>query len=254
MDWRHLTFRCSSVGYLMTEPKAKKEKEAGNLSESAKTHCIDVWVSNRYGRNDDVSSKFIEKGLMVEEDAITLFSRMNKKFFKKNQQKVENGYIKGTPDLYRGIDILAAEHIIDVKSSWDIYTFSRVRGKSINDMYWWQLQAYMALTGATKATLAYCLIDTPEVIINDEKRRLLWKMGVISEEDRTYQQACEELDKNMRFGDIPMQERIIQFEIDRDDEAILAMYEKVKKAREFIASIDAGVSIHSQLKAEGQDA
>lgn len=226
----------------MTEPKSKRDSAAGILSETAKTHLVDVYVSQRYGRNDDVTTKYTEKGLMVEEDAITLYCRIKKQFLKKNKDLVGNGFLRGTPDLYEGTDILAADRIIDVKSSWDIYTFSRVRTKEINNLYWWQLQGYMALTGAKTSTLAYCLIDTPEVLINDEKRKLMWKMGVISDTDSTYQEACEELDRNMRFGDIPLEERMIEFTIERDDDAIEEMYDKIKRGRIFLDQLHQSIT------------
>ena len=235
--FEHIKIRCSSLGYLMVEPRGKKERDAGELSETAKTHLTDIYVSERYGRNTDITTKYTEKGLMVEEDSITLYCRLKRKFLKKNEQMVQNPYIKGTPDLYEGIDILAADKITDIKSSWDLYTFSRIRTKPINDQYWWQLQGYMWLTGARSATLAYCLVNTPETLISDEKRKLLWKMGVISEEDSTYQQACEELDKAMRFDDIAMEERVIPFQIERDDVAIAMIAAKVIKGREFLEQL-----------------
>lgn len=238
MDYNAIKFRCSSLGYLMTEPKSKADKEAGNLSESAKTHCVDVWISERYGRQTDIQSKFIEKGLMVEEDSITLYSRLKKRFYKKNEKHLSNEFIKGTPDLFEGLDIYSAELIIDVKSSWDLYTFNRVRTKEPNDNYYWQLQGYMALSGAKQAKLAYCLINTPDVLISDEKRRLMWKMGCATEESELYLSACEELEKAMKYDDIPMQERMIEFAFDRNDTGIEKLYTKVAKARQFIKELD----------------
>ena len=44
------------------------------------------------------------------------------------------------------------------------------------------MQSYMWLTGKTKATIAYCLVNTPDNIIQQEKYYLLKKMDVISEE------------------------------------------------------------------------
>jgi hypothetical protein len=239
MDFSSVQFRCSSLGHLMTEPKTKAEKEAGNLSESAKTHLIDVYVANKYGRQSEINSKYIEKGLMVEEDGITLYSRVKGQYFKKNADHLSNGYIKGTPDLFTGKNINKADRIIDIKCSWDIYTFFRVLTKDVSSIYYYQLQGYMLLTGAEAATLAYCLIDTPETLINDEKRRLLWKMGVVSEDNQTYQEACEELDKAMRFGDIPMKERVIEFDIPRDQDAIDNIYRKVVKGRQFLNEFEA---------------
>lgn len=238
MDFSNIQFRCSSLGHLLTDPKSAADKKAGNLSESAKTHLIDVYVANKYGRQSDIHNKYIEKGLMVEEDGITLYSRVKKNFFKKNEEHLRNSFIMGTPDLFTGLEIKSADTIIDIKCSWDIYTFFRVLTKDINALYYWQLQGYMALTDAKKATLAYCLIDTPDPLILDEKRKLMWKMGAGTDENPEYLEACEELDKAMKFGDIDMKEKVIEFEIERNEEDINTIYAKVEKGREFLNAFE----------------
>jgi hypothetical protein len=242
MDFSNTLFRASGIGHLMAEPKSAADKKAGNLSEGAKTHLIDVYVQNKYGRKTDISNKYIEKGLQVEEDAITLFSRVKKRFFKKNELHMHNQYLKGTPDLFEGLEISIAEEIIDIKSSWDIYTFFRVHTKDINSLYWYQLQAYMALTGAKKATLAYCLVNTPELMLMDEKRRLFYKMNAGTEENADYIKAAEELEKSMIYDDIPLNERVIEFNIERDDAEIENMYAKITKARKYLNELDRKLS------------
>ncbi len=236
MDFSKQLFRCSSLGYLMTNPISKADKEAGNLSEGAKTHLIDIYIQNKYRRQTDISNKYIEKGLMVEEDSITLYSRVKKIFFKKNVQHLSNEFIKGTPDLYTGLEIEAADKVIDLKSSWDIYTFFRVHTKDINPLYYWQLHGYMALTHAAKASLCYCLINTPEPIIQDEERKLFYRMGAI--ENPLYEEACKELRKAMIFDDVPMRERIIEFIVEKNKEDIEKLYEKIKKARAYLKELD----------------
>jgi hypothetical protein len=206
MNFTNTLFRCSSLGHIMTEGRSKSEV----LSETCKTHLIDIYVATKYGRQTDVSNKYIEKGLQVEEDSITLYSRVKKVFFKKNSEHLSNEFIKGTPDLYTGLEVRAADTIIDIKSSWDIYTFFRVHTKELNKLYYWQLQGYMALSGARSAKLVYCLVDTPLTFLLDEKRKLFYRMNAGTEENKLYQAACEELEKAMTFSDIPMNERVIE--------------------------------------------
>ena len=214
----------------MTEPLKKSEQ----LSETCKTHLVDVYVSNKYDRNTDIQNKYIQKGLMVEEDAITLYSRVNKKFFKKNEAHLSNDFIKGTPDLYTGKSIHEAETIIDIKSSWDLYTFFRVLTKNINSLYYWQLQGYMYLTGAQSATLAYCLVNTPGPLVYDEQRKLMYKMGVATDENEDYQKACEEMERLMLYDDIPLAERVINFPIERDEDDIARIGQRVQLCREWL--------------------
>ncbi len=234
MKFDNYLFRASSCGHLMTSPVSKADKEAGNLSEGAKTNLVDCYVSAKYGRQTDISNKYIQKGNMVEEDAITLYSRLKKIPFKKNVQHLKNDFLKGTPDLFTGLEISEADEIIDIKSSWDLYTFSRVRTKDINPIYYWQLQAYMALTGAHKARLAYCLVNTPQSLIEEEKRRLFYKMNVPTMENPDYLEACEALEKSMVYDDIPLKERFIEFEVERDNDGLGRLYKKINKCREFL--------------------
>jgi hypothetical protein len=246
-DFSKVKFRCSSIGKLMTEPKTKTDKEAGILSETTQSYLVDIYVYEMFGRYSEFSNKYVQKGLMIEEDSITLYSRIKKEFFQKNEKLLENDFIRGTPDLYVGKNINKAEIIIDIKSSWDIFTFFRTFTKKLNKDYWWQLQGYMALTGATSARLAYCLLNTPEMLVNDEKRRLMYQMGCATTENPDYIKACEELDKSMKYDDISLERRLNEIYIERDDEAIDTIYKKVNSAREFL------IKLHNEFELKYQD-
>ena len=54
MNWNETLIRASSVGYLMTEPVTKADKEAGVLSKTAQRHLLDVYIAEKYGRNKDI--------------------------------------------------------------------------------------------------------------------------------------------------------------------------------------------------------
>lgn len=226
MDANNIKFRCSSLGHLMTDPRSKSE----TISETTKTHLVDVFVSNKYKRNTDISNRYTNKGMMVEEDSLTLYSRHKKRFFKKNVESMSNEFIKGTPD------IITDTVVIDIKSSWDIFTFFRNNNPDkLNKMYYWQLQGYMALTGRKNALLVYCLVNTPEILIGDEKRKLSYRMGVIdSSVDKTYIEACAEIDRLMIYDDIPMEERVFEIFIERDDAAIERLYSRIKDCRAYM--------------------
>jgi hypothetical protein len=231
-------FRCSALHNLMTEPLLKADKEAGLLSKTAKTYLMEVYIKEKYGRENNFSSKYTEKGILVEEDSIELYNLISKKFYLKNERNLKNKYISGTPDLFAGLEIEDAEMIIDIKSSWDIFTFFKVQTEPVNTAYWWQLQGYMALTGAISSRLVYCLVNTPLHLIDDEKRRLLYKMNCVSEESPEYIKACKELDRLMIFDDILAEKRVFEIYINRDEEAIQKIYAKVEKARQYLCELD----------------
>jgi len=79
------------------------------------------------------------------------------------------------------------------------------------------------------------------VIINDEKRKLMWKMGVATDENSDYLDACQELERLMTYKDIPMEERVIEFTIERNDADIERLYKKIEKCRVYLNGL------HSEL-------
>jgi hypothetical protein len=244
----------------MTEPKLKADKEAGNLSEGAKTHAIDVWVSAKYKRYEEAYSKYFEKGNEVEEDSITFLSLAKKKLFKKNEVRLSNDHIAGTPDLFIGDEIVRASEIIDIKSAWDIFTFNRTIAKGgAGAAYYWQMHGYMWLTGATKATLSFCLVNATADLITDEKFRLARAHRVtIDDLDPSFVRSCQLLERNMIYDlgafmkanpnynmhskiadwsyDVPAEERLYEVTIERNEEDIARIGQKVEAAWKYLES------------------
>lgn len=226
-------FHPSQLGLIMTESRTKDQ-----FGETAKSHLLECWINKTYGRYKDVTNQYLEKGTLAEEDSIDLYSIVKKQYFEKNKELISNEFFVGTPDLYIGKSIKEAELIIDMKTSWDIFTFYGVMLKGLDKRYFWQLQAYMDLTGAQKAKLVYCLVNTPYKLVEDQKKKLLWKLGVIDPDtDPAYIEGCKEIDKNSYFDDIPQEKRYIEFNLDRDQEAIDKAHDRVIDCRNFLNQI-----------------
>lgn len=231
MDFSKTLIRCSSLSCLFTEPQSKADKEAGLLSKTAKTHLIEVYAAEIWGVEKDIITKQMAKGVASEEDALTLLSRVDKRLHVKNGERKENDWLSGHAD------IVEADLITDTKCSWDAFTFLPKLIEPINKDYEYQLQGYMWLYGRKKARVSYCLVDTPDHIIMGEKYRLLRSMDVVSEESPEYVEAARKLESNMKFGHIPPELRVINHYIDRDEEIISKIPEKVGRAREFLAEL-----------------
>lgn len=238
MNWNEILIRCSSIGNIMTEPKEKAAKDAGELSKTAKTHLKNVYIQEKYGREKDIVTKQMQKGIEVEEESITLLSRFQKKMLVKNEERLNNDYITGLPDIYEGESIRNADSITDIKSSYDLFTFMANVGEGLDNQYYYQLQGYMALSGAKSAYIAYCLVDTPLHIINAEKYKLLRSLDVISEESPEFIKQATKIESNMLFSDIPKEERVLIFPVERNEEVINKIYDKVIKAREYLKEFE----------------
>jgi hypothetical protein len=232
INFNETLIRASSVGYLMTEPVTKADKEAGLLSKTAQKHLLDVYISEKYNRRRDIQTKQMKKGIEVEQESIDLLSMYLKKPFTKNTERFSNKYITGLPDIIDG------DTIIDIKSSYDLWTFLGNLPDKLDSLYYAQLQSYMWLTSANKGIIAYCLSNTPESIIEQEKYYLLKNMDVISEESPKFIKESMKLEFNMKFDDIDIQERILLFNINRDEDFILKIQQKVESARKFLSEIE----------------
>jgi len=232
MNFNETLIRASSVGYLMTEPVTKADKEAGILSKTAQKHLIEVYIAEKYGRKRDIQTKQMKKGIEAEQESIDLLSIYLKLPFSKNEERFKNDYITGLPDIING------DTIIDIKSSYDLWTFLGNIPDKLDNLYYWQMQSYMWLTGTTKAIIAYCLVNTPESIIQQEKYYLLKKMDVISEESPEFIQEAMKIEFNMTFDDILMDERILMFNVSRSEDDILRIENKVLKARTFLQELE----------------
>lgn len=205
------------------------------MSATTRSFLCSVYAWEKYGRKKDLQTKAIQKGLRVEEDAITLISLLDKTMYVKNDIRLNNKWFTGEPDLFTEASIKKAIRVIDTKASWDLETFLPKLGTLLDKNYWWQGQGYMDLTGASEFEVSYCLVNTPQILIDDEKKKLFWKMGVATEQNTDYVAACEEMERTMIFDDIPAEERRIKFQINKDKDAIERARERVIRCREWLS-------------------
>lgn len=202
------------------------------LSDGAKTYLTKVYAWEKYKKwtfPEGKAEKFFAKGVAVEGAAIKMLSELDGKEYKKNETKIRNQFVVGIPDIYEGRLITEAEYIIDAKSSWDIGTFFANLCADLKEVYWWQMQGYFFLTGAQRGEVSYCLLSTPEHIIRPELERIKVLKPDYTDKDILW---------NFNFDSIPMDERRIKFEVERDDEAIERIKKRVVRCREFLAEIE----------------
>jgi hypothetical protein len=238
IDFSKTLIRCYSLGYLFTEPKSKADKDAGNLSATAKAHLIEVYASKKWGIDVELTVKAVKKGLLCEEDAITTISRLDKKLYIKNDERKENEWISGLCDIDNEPD----DEIIDTKVSLDALSFLSNLVTPVDKNHEIQLNGYMWLWNRKKARVSHVLVDTPDSLIEGEKYALLRSMDVVSEESEAFKKAWERRLTNLKFNHLPIEERVINFHLYRNEEIIQQIPGKVAKAREFLAELS---SLHA---------
>lgn len=261
IDFTDYKFRCSSLGKLMTGVRpnlTEKQSEllesliakqrGGNitdkqlitlgqliekrdqlptLSATTKTYLDQLHKEEVFGKREEIRSKYLDKGIQVEEQSITLYSDVTNQLFIKNKDRRLNGFITGEPDNTQG-------KIRDIKSSWSLATFPMHENQLTNVDYWWQLQGYMELWDLDNAELIYCLVDTPEELINDEMRRTGWKLGFTAD---IPDELEKEIRNNMTFSDIPSELRVKVFPVERDRIAMRQLEEQIIRCRAYLNNL-----------------
>ena len=198
---REFKMRASASGKLAVSPRSKSEA----LSKTTKSYIQEWLASEIYGVRKQIKSKYLDKGNRVEDAAIDYASdALGWLFAIKNEQYFEDDYFCGTPD------VILEDTIIDIKSSWDCFTFPLFEDEIPNKDYFYQLQVYMHLTGKRKAQLCYVLMNTPEDLTFDEP---------------------------IDYTEIDSKYRIKTFDIDYDLEIIEKLQDKVLLSRQYIKEL-----------------
>lgn len=184
--------RCHALGKIMTEPKDKKEI----LSVGAKTYLNQLAKESVYEYRPLIKSKYLDKGIICEDEAIRLYNEVHFTDLVKNTERRNNGLISGECDLY-----IPKKRGIDIKCSWSLDTFPVLTEDCHDKDYEWQCRGYMMLFDVPVWDVAYCLVSTPD--------ELIWE----GEEDLHY---VDHIDPQMRITciryerDFKLEEKIIE--------------------------------------------
>ena len=203
----------------------EQNKDVETLSQTAKSYLITVFIEEFYERRYPTDNKYFEKGTIQEEDAITLLQQtqdFGAIILEKNKQLFENDYIKGTPD------IKLKRLIIDTKCVWDLKCLF-AKDEDITKEIYYQLQCYGLLTGINDLQVSFCLVDTPENIIQQEIKKAAYNNPF---------KPFDEIEKEMyhlhTFGDIDPKNKVKSYQFELLPDFEMKMQRKVIAARKFL--------------------
>lgn len=266
--------RCSKIDVLFAIPPASRpltEKQAQDLEKlEAKTvltpnqevelaklrakkelppeipmtvGCIDYlmeWYAWKvYGKKavDKESMEMIptEKGKKVEAASIILLSKVEGKMYQKNDQRIENDFLCGEPDVYEGEDIMAATAVTDMKNSLDYPKFLKQINTPLENKYIKQIKGYGNITGAQDLSITRTLVSFPDEMIMDYQDRIARKMGVIDRDTDSFQEIWQQWEQSMIFDDIPMNLRVHKTKVEPfTSEEQTFLYDRVKYCRDWL--------------------
>ena len=221
INWNTYKFHPHMLPKIMTASKSKTDI----LSTTAKGQLDELWIKEVFGReNFDTKNKYTQKGIISELDSLKLINQVTGKVLFKNEKTFENRFLAGTPDIIVG-------RLIDIKSSWSIFSFNGVEEQHAYNTYYYQLLGYMWLLNRRVASVIFCLVNTPEEIMNDELYRLSFKfpgMNDLSEAEMN-RFKC-----NFIFDDIDPKSRMKKFIFKYDHEKIVLLKERLIAARIYL--------------------
>ena len=163
----------SSIGKLMTNGRGKNE-----VGATAKSYIKQVAKENFYGYRSEINNKYIQKGLMQEQDSIDLLNTVRFEGYIKNDVRMVNEVMTGE------CDIVTNDSIIDIKTSWSLDTFPVLAEDGYDALYEWQLRAYMMLYDRPKAELIYCMVTTSNELLNEWENLDIHRVDHIAPEKR----------------------------------------------------------------------
>ncbi len=138
-----------------------------SLSAGAKTALKTMAKEFVFSYHKTVETKYMDKGLALEDAAIAFLNHRRFKSYVKNKVRVENEYLTGECDI-----LIPRVKTIDTKVSWSLDTFPLLREDAHDPIYEWQGRGYMQLYDVPEHEVTFILLDTPEEMIKWEQPEL----------------------------------------------------------------------------------
>lgn len=206
----------------------EKRKRGPELPQGAKTY-VETWLKERiYGKRKEFTSKYTDKGNLVEKDALKfLVQQMGWGFANINTKYFEDEFMCGTPD------VILKPLIPDIKNSFDCFSFPLFKLK-LDAIYFWQGMVYMHILKRKKFNVCYCLMNMPQSIIEKEAK----KMSYYDEyKDTDISEIIETLTEKYSYDHLPDELRLKVFEFDYDERAIERLQTRVQMCRNYILEL-----------------
>jgi hypothetical protein len=199
------------------------------LGKTGETFINEKLVEGIFDRKKEFDNKFTIKGDLAENGSIQYISDiLGYSDIIKNEEKFDNEWMKGTPD------VIMEDKIIDVKNSWDCFTFPFFNTEVPKMDYYWQAQVYMELVGLPEYELIYILMDTPIHLIERDSYYWCKDNGYEDKEG----DVLRSFEQRMCYDDIPDKNRVRVFKISRNEKDIELIKERVTLCRQYIGKLE----------------
>lgn len=211
------------------------------LSESCKNYLRSLYLSSRYGNrysflssNEGVNQ--MVRGIKQEDWAVKMLSEFRGKKYFRNKKRLTNEYLIGSADIFDHKDISKATRVVEIKTKGTIVDFNKMIGVDLSESHKLQVQGYLSLSGKELGEVAYCLVPPLEILI-EEQKELFYNLDK-NKDNPNVDSRWAEIENNIRFNDIPLNEKIISYKVERDNKLIDEINQRVEICREWILEFE----------------
>lgn len=203
----------------------------------------DIYIKEKWGKEIiNVAKDYVPavlNGTLSEHKSLEMLSELDGIKYKSHKKLIKNRYLKGILDCYLGGSIKNIHKVTDIKTAASMQSLlSLVRDEETKSKYYWQIMGYLAITGAQEGEVCHCLVSYSERIINDEIHKFLQRTKNLGFDGEYIDAQIQRIKFNMTFDEIPIEQRIVRFVVERDDEAIKSIYDKVRFCRKWLNDFD----------------
>lgn len=227
----------------------KKMDGIDKLPDGAITKLEEIFDDIFWKRRKLLQNKYLEKGIMVEEDSLQLIGDVDGDVYWKNDEQIENDYLQGMPDNI-------TNRVRDAKSNYDYFTF---KNADMISLYSWQIKGYiwillsMGREIERTGELCYCLVNSPAHRIEAERKSMWFAMGQPEFDEERYVKSASQLERNhifdiakfkdenphfdlvnIQWRNVPKHMRVKKFEVTLEDKDIEDMTRRSKMAKKWL--------------------
>lgn len=214
---------------------AKRDAPPG-LSKGAKTAVEKIFYEDKFSFRKQISSKYIQKGLLMEDRAIALVAdHLGLSGIEKNEQHYSNEFVQGTPDAIARLGF-GEGFQFDIKN---VYYPEGLDGftDELISLYEWQGKAYNWMLGFDHGFCVKILQNPPQEML-DAEVKTLWKEAGRAWYEEIPQAFIDDVKEYFDFeARLPLEDRIRIFKMETTKEDIQQMTDAVKLARVHYATL-----------------
>ena len=223
--------------------RLKNEGKIEGVSTGGVSKLKDIYIKEKWhkeivnGAKDYVPA--VLNGTLSEDKSLALISELDGITYKKHKSLIKNRYLKGILDCYLGKSLKKIEKVTDIKTAASMQSLlSLIKDEETTSKYYWQIMGYLAITGANEGEICHCLVSYSDRIINDEINKFLHRTKNLGFDGEYIDAQIHRIKFNMTFDEIPIEQRVVRFNVQRDEDAIKNIYEKVKFCRKWLNNFD----------------